>query len=146
MINRSPRRCSATLATDTLELVRWPLCRVLLMNDARYPWLILVPQRPGMREIFDLSEEDQARLLGETRRAARALAAYGHPDKLNVAALGNVVAQLHLHVIARFVGDEAWPRPVWGVHPARPYGEAARQERLTALRRLLGEGGEGGEG
>ena len=109
------------LAADTAELARWPLCRVLLMNDANYPWLILVPQRPGLRDLDEVAAPDSAALTDEIRRACGALRTMVRPHKLNVASLGNAVAQLHIHVIARQTTDPAWPKPVWGVVPARPY-------------------------
>jgi len=117
-----------TLAADTVELARWPLCRVLLMNDARYPWLILVPTRPDLREFHDLDEADRGVLIEEIARASRALEAAFAPDKINVGALGNMVPQLHVHVIGRRQGDDAWPGPVWGKHPPRPYSEAELNE------------------
>lgn len=121
------------LAADTIEVARWPLCRILLMNDATYPWLILVPQRPGIRELFQLSADDRHRLMEETSRAAAELQRLFTADKMNIAALGNVVPQLHVHVIARHVGDPAWPRPVWGAVAARPYAAAALAERQALL-------------
>jgi diadenosine tetraphosphate (Ap4A) HIT family hydrolase len=98
------------------------------MNDATYPWLILVPERPGISEVFELEAADLAALAAETALVTRMLKALVAADKINVAALGNVVAQLHVHVIARFAADPAWPAPVWGRAPARPYAadEAAR--------------------
>jgi diadenosine tetraphosphate (Ap4A) HIT family hydrolase len=116
------------LAADTAELARWPLCRVLLMNDANYPWLILVPEREGVREIIELSDGDRLLLMEEITRAARLLAAIAKPDKLNIAALGNAVPQLHVHLIARFTDDAAWPRPVWGVKPRLPYAAEAIED------------------
>jgi diadenosine tetraphosphate (Ap4A) HIT family hydrolase len=109
------------LDADTMPLGRLPLSRVLLMNDARYPWLILVPEKPGLAEIIDLSEPDQQQLMREIAAASQALKALFNPDKLNVGALGNRVRQLHVHVIARFVSDAAWAGPVWGVGQAQPY-------------------------
>jgi diadenosine tetraphosphate (Ap4A) HIT family hydrolase len=109
------------LDADTIPLGRLPLSRVLLMNDARYPWLILVPERPDLIEIIDLPEADRAALIGEIAAASEALKALYGPDKLNVGALGNRVRQLHVHVLARFQSDAAWPGPVWGVGHARPY-------------------------
>ena len=125
------------LATDTFEVGRLPLSRVLLMNDARYPWLILVPERPELVELVDLVPADHAQLTDEIRRASLALRAAFRPDKLNVAALGNVVPQLHVHVIARFRTDAAWPRPVWGGPPAPPYEAAAAVRRIQDLRAAL---------
>jgi diadenosine tetraphosphate (Ap4A) HIT family hydrolase len=106
---------------DCLFLTDWPLCRVLRMNDRAYPWLILVPRRVGKREIIDLSTADQAELLGEIGRASRAIKNALKPEKLNVAALGNVTPQLHVHVIGRFTDDAAWPRPIWGVQKPQPF-------------------------
>ncbi len=113
------------LAADTVELARWPLCRVLLINDANYPWLILVPQRPGLRDLDEVADADSAALFDEIGRACSALRSMFRPHKLNVAALGNAVAQLHIHVIARQTADPAWPKPVWGVVPAKPYAADA---------------------
>ena len=109
------------LDNDSLFLTDWPLCRVLRMNDRAYPWLILVPRRSGKREIVDLSTADQGLLLDEIGRACRAIRTALKPEKLNVAALGNVVPQLHVHVIARFTDDPAWPRPIWGVQAPQPF-------------------------
>src|SRR6185369_2129562 len=102
-----------TLARDTVEVARLPLCRVLLMNDRRFPWLILVPEREDAREIVDLAPADRAVLIEKIAQASAALHSLFQPDKLNVGALGNVVPQLHVHVIARFATDPAWPGPVW---------------------------------
>jgi diadenosine tetraphosphate (Ap4A) HIT family hydrolase len=109
------------LDADTIPLGRLSLSRVLLMNDARYPWLILVPERPGLAEIIDLGEPDRRTLMDEVAAASQALKALYGPDKLNVGALGNRVRQLHVHVLARFESDAAWPGPVWGVGEAQPY-------------------------
>lgn len=105
------------LAADGLFLVDWPLCQVLRMNDAAYPWLILVPRLTGAREILDLSAADRVRLMDEIAWASQALRDLRQPDKINVASLGNVVPQLHVHVLGRFASDPAWPRPVWGLAP-----------------------------
>lgn len=125
------------LAADTVEVARWPLCRVLLMKDAGYPWLILVPQRAGISEIHHLTPADRAILVEEIARASERLEEATGADKINVGALGNMVPQLHVHVIARFKTDAAWPRPVWGAVAARPYDEAALAERLEMLRRAF---------
>jgi len=125
------------LAADTVELARWPLSLVLLMNERRWPWLILVPRRPGLRDIDDLPPADRTVLIEETARASRALKDTVRPAKINVAALGNLVPQLHLHVIARFTDDPAWPRPVWGT-PPEPYAPDELRERVGAFRRALG--------
>lgn len=109
------------LAADTRCLADWPLCRLLLMNDARYPWCILVPRRDGIREIHDLPPADQHRLLDESSRLGAAMMQAFGGHKLNVAALGNLVPQLHVHHIVRYDTDPAWPAPVWGRFPALPY-------------------------
>lgn len=126
-----------TLAADTLELARWPLSRVLLMNDSRYPWLILVPQHPGLRELHHLSPPDQGRLMEEIERVSRALEMAFQPDKINVGALGNLVEQLHIHVVARFRDDDAWPAPVWGKLPRLPYAPEALARTLDRIREVL---------
>ncbi|MBY0431853.1 MAG: HIT domain-containing protein [Rhodospirillales bacterium] len=122
------------LAADTIELARWELSLVLLMNDSAYPWLILVPRRPEITEIFQLAAEDRNRLMEEITRASRILDQGWRPRKINVAALGNMVPQLHVHVLARFEEDPAWPHPVWGVASACPYadGELAEMRRRFA--------------
>jgi diadenosine tetraphosphate (Ap4A) HIT family hydrolase len=122
------------LDADTLFLADWPLCRVLRFNDRAYPWLVLVPRRKGVREIIDLDTADQRSLLGEIGRASRALRKALTPEKLNVAALGNMVPQLHVHVIARNPGDAAWPGPVWGNGTAVAYEAGARDALLAKLR------------
>jgi diadenosine tetraphosphate (Ap4A) HIT family hydrolase len=118
------------LQKDCIPLGAFPLCRLLLMNDAHYPWFILVPQRENLREIHELTESDLFLYMHESALLARTLQAVFKPDKLNIAALGNVVPQLHVHHIARYVTDPAWPAPVWGRLPAQPYTEA----QLGALR------------
>ena len=122
------------LAADTHRVTALALCDVLLMNDATYPWLILVPRRADMADVIDLKPEDQHRLTDEVAQACRVLRAMFKPDKLNVAALGNMVRQLHVHVIARRTSDAAWPGPVWGKAPAAPYDEAAAGHRIDDLR------------
>jgi diadenosine tetraphosphate (Ap4A) HIT family hydrolase len=122
------------LATDTIEVDRWDCCRVLLMNDANYPWLILVPQRADVRELHQLSADDLTLATAEIVRASEVLERLLQPVKMNVAALGNQVPQLHIHVIARFANDAAWPNPVWGAAPAVPYGGDDLAARVAALR------------
>jgi len=124
------------LRNDTITLGQLPLSRLLLMNDRTYPWFILVPQREGVREIYELDALDQQQLLRESSHLAKTLAALFHPDKLNIAALGNVVPQLHLHHVVRFRHDPSWPAPVWGKAPAVPYPPeeiATIRDRLTSL-------------
>ncbi len=123
------------LDADTLVLTDWPLCRVLLANDSRFPWLILVPRIAGAVEIVDLPEAARAALSAEIDRAARALRKVTACDKLNIAALGNMVAQLHVHVIARRRGDAAWPKPVWGLGDPTPY--APNDAAVLRLRQAL---------
>ncbi|HUP92922.1 MAG TPA: HIT family protein [Solimonas sp.] len=125
------------LAADTLVVGDLPLCRVLLMNDKRYPWCVLVPRRPGLREIYELDEPAQRTLVAESSRLGRVLMQEFGGDKLNVAALGNLVAQLHLHHVVRRVGDDAWPAPVWGRHSPQLYEPDAAAARVERLRQLL---------
>ena len=129
------------LAQDTTLVGDLPLSRVLLMNDANYPWLILVPRLPSVTEIIDLEANAQIQLTGEIAKAAEALKALTACDKLNVAALGNMVAQLHVHVIARRRTDAAWPKPVWGAAPATAYDPAMRDALAADLRQALGIAG-----
>ncbi len=109
------------LEADTIPIGRLALSRVLLMDDMRYVWLILVPEQPDLVEIVDLPEAGRITLMHEIAAASEALKALCNPDKLNVGALGNRVRQLHVHVLARFQSDAAWPGPVWGVGQRRPY-------------------------
>lgn len=124
------------LAEDTLPLASSELSELRLMNDTHYPWLLLVPRRAGVREVFELSPADQQGLLRESSAIGEALMKAFGGQKLNVAALGNMVPQLHLHHVVRFERDAAWPAPVWGVVPAVPYSEqslTAMQERLAPV-------------
>lgn len=125
------------LAADTVPVVRLDLCEVRLMNDARFAWLVLVPQRAGLVEIADLTPSERTLLWHETDRAGAALRAVAPCDKLNLGALGNIVRQLHVHVVARCEGDAAWPGPVWGSGPAVPYAEDRRDALLDRLRETL---------
>lgn len=125
------------LATDTHPVAHLALGELRLMDDANHPWLILVPRVAGATEWIDLDTHQQAALSAEITAASRALRALFKPDKLNVAALGNMVPQLHIHVIARFRDDIAWPRPVWGSATARPYSTEALVERVAALQDAL---------
>ncbi|MBC9251732.1 histidine triad (HIT) protein [Pseudomonas alcaligenes] len=124
------------LQQDTLTIGDFPLCRLLLMNDAQYPWFILVPRREAVSELFQLDVADQQQLWLETTRLAEVLKDSFDADKMNVATLGNVVSQLHMHVIVRRREDAAWPAPVWGKHPAQAYAVAqvaAIRERLKLV-------------
>ena len=117
----APFALDPRLAADTLPVGDLPVSTVLLVDDARYPWFILVPRRPGLSEITDLSVADGGAVADELRLAVRVMTGLMRPDKVNVGALGNVVAQLHWHVVARFHSDAAWPGPVWGSGPREPY-------------------------
>lgn len=121
------------LEQDTLLVGDFPLCRLLLMNDAKYPWFILVPRREAVSELFQLDASDQQQLWQETTALAEIVKDSFGAQKMNVATLGNVVSQLHMHVIARSRGDAAWPEPVWGKHPAQPYST----EQVAAIRSKL---------
>lgn len=121
------------LADDTHPLAQFGLCEVRLMDDANHPWLILVPRVENAVEVIDLDAAQQAQLMQEIDRASRALQVAVKPHKLNVAALGNVVPQLHVHVIARFHDDIAWPRPVWGMATAQPYSPELLIARVEVL-------------
>lgn len=121
------------LADDSTPVTALPLCDVRLMNDARFPWLILVPRRADKADLIDLSLADRLLLIEEIAAVSTALKAATRCDKLNVAALGNAVRQLHIHVIARFTGDAAWPRPVWGVGEAVAYDDKARDRLAAAI-------------
>jgi len=124
------------LQQDTLVIGDFPLCRLLLSNDSNYPWFILVPRINGIREVFQLDVVDQQRVWQETTALAQLLNEGWSADKMNIGALGNVVSQLHVHVIVRKRDDAAWPAPVWGKHPAQSYTDeqvAAIRARLRAL-------------
>ncbi|WP_268801070.1 HIT domain-containing protein [Pseudomonas huanghezhanensis] len=127
------------LMQDTLAVGDFPLCRLLLSNDSNYPWFILVPRRAAVTEVFELSEADQLQLLKETTMLSSVLKAAFKADKLNVAALGNVVSQLHMHVIVRYRTDVAWPAPVWGRHPAKPYSGDQAAALIQQLKEVLTE-------
>ena len=126
------------LFRDTASLGDLPLSRVLVMNDANYPWLILVPRKADITELIDLDESEQTQLMREVTQAARALREVTACHKLNIAALGNAVPQLHVHVVARFRHDAAWPNPVWGKVPARAYERAALEATVQPLRNKIG--------
>ena len=125
------------LQQDTLEVIRLPLCRVLLMNNRHFPWLILVPQVADIREIHELSEEQQVQFIRESSLVGRKLMELYQGDKLNVAALGNMVPQLHVHHIVRYKTDPCWPAPVWGSPYNEPYNEIERLSRIEELRLAL---------
>jgi diadenosine tetraphosphate (Ap4A) HIT family hydrolase len=125
------------LAQDTVAVGELKLCRLLLSKDANFPWLVLAPRRSGITEIIDLDADAQTRLMTEIADVSHALRGTTRCDKLNVAALGNMVPQLHVHIIARRKSDVAWPQPVWGVAPALAYGDNEQRTLIEALRRKL---------
>jgi diadenosine tetraphosphate (Ap4A) HIT family hydrolase len=137
MPSASPWLLHSRLKEDTIDIGDLPLSRVLVIKDAHYPWLLLVPRRDGAVEIIDLDEVEQAQLMAEVSRVARALKEVTQCDKLNIAALGNLVPQLHVHVIARRTSDAAWPRPVWGVMPPLAHDAEEVQNFISALRRKI---------
>jgi diadenosine tetraphosphate (Ap4A) HIT family hydrolase len=129
------------LEADTIALGNTPLSRVLLMNDARFPWVILVPRREGLAELADLAPHERAALMEDTVAVSAALSKRRGVDKINVGALGNIVRQLHVHIVGRSPDDVAWPHPVWGFGARRPYDRAAAEnisrELAEALSRIL---------
>ncbi|MDP4568939.1 HIT family protein [Pseudomonas sp. BNK-6] len=127
------------LQQDTLPIGDFPLCRLLLSNDANYPWFILVPRREDISELFQLDVTDQQQLWRETTALAEVLKDAFDADKMNVATLGNVVSQLHMHVIVRKRDDAAWPAPVWGKHPAKPYSAQQVEAIRDRLRVVLAD-------
>jgi len=126
------------LEADTYLVGELTLSRVLLMDDARFPWVILVPKRPDIREIIDLELRDRAMLYREMEAVMDAMKRLFSPTKLNVAALGNMVPQLHMHIIARFDDDQAWPKPVWSVGQRVPYDPVAAEARAKDISVALG--------
>ena len=136
-MNATDWQLDPQLAADTHPVAHLPLSELRLMDDANHPWLILVPRVAGAVEWIDLDDAAQAGLTREIALASRALQAAFKPHKLNVAALGNVVSQLHVHVIARYRDDAAWPRPVWGSATAKPYTPETLVERVATLQRNL---------
>lgn len=125
------------LATDAFMVGEWPLCRILLMNDSRFPWLVLVPRREDLSEIHDLAPPERAILIEEAALAGERLKIFAGAKKINIGALGNMVPQLHVHVVARFADDDAWPAPVWGVGKAAPYAPEDAARLVADLRRVL---------
>ena len=125
------------LERDTAMVGDLPLSRVLLMNDAGFPWLIAVPRHAGAVELFDLGAAERAQLMGELTLLAQLLKDLTGCHKINIAAIGNVVSQLHVHIVARRRDDPLWPRPVWGAQPPRPYAAAERDRLIEAIRRKI---------
>ena len=133
----SPFNLHPQLQTDTTTVADLPLCRCLLMHDARYPWLILVPRLDGLRELHEVPPDARTNLFDEIELVSRALQTVSQAHKLNVAALGNQVPQLHIHVIARQLDDPAWPGPVWGVGAAEPYSLQNKDTLIATLKSKL---------
>ncbi|MBX3698800.1 MAG: HIT family protein [Dokdonella sp.] len=133
----APFALDPRLAADSHPLARFALCELRLMDDSHYPWLVLVPHVAAARDLIDLDAAQRHLLCDEIDRASQLLRDAFRPHKLNVAALGNVVAQLHVHVIARFEDDPAWPAPVWGKVESRPYPPEELVERISLLEKHL---------
>ncbi|WP_257283125.1 HIT domain-containing protein [Endozoicomonas sp. SESOKO1] len=127
------------LARDCFVIGDFPVCRLLLMNDSQYPWFILVPRIQGVEEIYQMDETAQQQLLVESCYLAEMLQVLFSAEKINVAALGNVVRQLHVHHVVRFSTDAAWPAPVWGKHPVRPYTDEGLSEVMGKLKTGIAE-------
>ena len=125
------------LQQDCFLLGKFKLCQVLLVNDRQFPWFILVPQRHNIREIYQLSADEQILLIQESSYLAEMLTSIFNADKLNIAAIGNLVPQLHLHHVVRYQNDKAWPAPIWGKFAAVPYTEQQLEELLARLTPLL---------
>lgn len=126
------------LAADSVFVADGPLSQIRLMNDARFPWLVLVPRLPGVTELPQLDDQQQHLLLGELNRAGRALRQEPLVHKINIGALGNIVPQLHIHIVGRHAEDPAWPAPVWGSGAAERYSEQVLAERVAHWRSRLG--------
>ncbi|HEY8096070.1 MAG TPA: HIT domain-containing protein [Methylobacter sp.] len=126
------------LEQDCIAIGRFELCRLLMMNDSQYPWFILVPERADLKEIYQLSKEDRQLLTEESCYLAENLAVLFNADKMNIAAIGNMVPQLHIHHIVRYQTDKAWPAPVWGKFDAVPYTEQQIADKLHRIKDRLG--------
>ncbi|MBX3248380.1 MAG: HIT domain-containing protein [Myxococcales bacterium] len=125
------------LESDSFPIGELPLCLARLHADARFPWVVLIPARTGLRELHELTPPEREAFFDESCLLAKAMERLFRPEKLNIASLGNVVPQLHVHHVARFSGDPAWPGPVWGSGPIKPYAPEHLAERLAALRSAL---------
>lgn len=133
----TPFELHPDLARDGVEVGHLRLSRLLLMKESRWPWLVLVPERAEMRDLHDLESLDQYRVCDEITTCSEVLKRLYAAQKINVAALGNMTPQLHIHVIARFSEDPAWPKPIWGALPTQPYPQAALEARVHELRQAL---------
>ena len=132
-----PFKLDPLLKKDSVFIKEFPLCKLLLMNDSNFPWFLMIPRREGTVEMFDLNEEDQNQLNKESNYVLKKLKEHFKATKMNVANLGNIVSQLHIHHIARFEGDLAWPGPIWGVVPSKPYSEEEIEIIVDEVRTVL---------
>ncbi|RLA21076.1 MAG: HIT family protein [Gammaproteobacteria bacterium] len=124
------------LEADSITIGDFPLSRLLLINDSNYPWFVLVPRQSDISEIYQLSEQDQIQLTQESAFLSKQISELYDADKINIAALGNMVPQLHIHHIVRFTNDSSWPHPIWGRAPAKPYNDKQLSETLALLKRI----------
>lgn len=129
------------LQEDTVEIIRLKLSRVLLMNESSFPWIVLVPEREGVQEVYELCIEDRTVLIEEIAAASEIIQQLYSPDKINIGALGNLVSQLHIHVIGRFRTDRAWPGPVWGTGPAKPYADGGLAATSAKIKKAFQQKG-----
>jgi diadenosine tetraphosphate (Ap4A) HIT family hydrolase len=129
------------MAKECFSVGDLPLCRVLLKDDCNYPWFVLMPRRAGVREFYELDDEDLGQFWKESSAVGRLLMEHLRGHKLNVAALGNVLPQLHVHHIVRQTSDAAWPRPVWNVVPAKAYETSSAEALISDIRSLLSQSG-----
>lgn len=125
------------LKQDCIAIGRFELCQLLMMNDRQYPWLILVPERMDVQEIYQLNKTERQLLTEESSHLAKNMAALYQADKMNIAAIGNIVPQLHIHHIARYQTDKAWPAPVWGKFDAIPYTEREIADNVARIKDQL---------
>lgn len=130
-------KLNETLAKDCIPLGRFELCRILLMNDRHYPWIILVPEIEGVTEIFELNKNQRQQLMDESAFVLEAMQQSFKADKMNQGAIGNMVSQLHIHHVARFKNDAAWPAPVWGAVKAMAYSEAEKSKMIDQVKDFL---------
>ena len=133
----SPFQLHPRLQQDCLPIGRFSLSQILMMNDSQFPWFILVPQRNDISEIYQLEQSDRQQLMAESCLLAEKLVEIYQPDKLNIAAIGNLVPQLHVHHVARYALDKAWPAPIWGKFAATPYAEQDAQKQISRMRDCL---------
>ncbi len=135
----SPFQLHPRLQQDCFSVGQFTLSRILMMNDNQYPWFILVPQRKGIKEIYELSQSDRQLLIDESCLLAKTMVELYRPDKLNIAAIGNLVPQLHVHHVARYQTDIAWPGPIWGKFPVSSYAGQTAELQIARLRESLKE-------